>query len=160
MKLAFYKGKSITSRLIRWKTRGEYSHVAVIFDDGRVLEAWQGTNSVRWIKSLSDGHTPGTEVVIFDIDAPVNEEAALKFAESQIDKPYGYRTILKFLTNTSGDNKDAWICSEIALAICIAGGAPLLARVDAYKISPVTLSWSPLLKFNSTVVTENANASK
>lgn len=153
MKLAFYKGKSIISRLIRWKTRGEYSHVAVMFDDGRILEAWQGTNSVRWIKSLSDGHTAGTVVDIYDIDALVMEDAALKFAESQIGKQYGYRTILKFLSNTSGDDKDEWICSEIALAIAIAGGVPLLARVDAYKISPAMLSWSPLLKFSEVEIT-------
>lgn len=153
MKLAFYKGTSLISRLIRWKTRGEYSHVAVMFDDGRILEAWQGTNSVRWITSLSNGHTEGTKVDIFDIDTLLMEDAALKFAKAQIGKPYGYRTIFKFLTNTSGDNKNAWICSEIALATAIAGGVPLLARVDAYKVSPVALSRSPLLKFNSTITT-------
>jgi len=153
MKLAFYKGTSLVSRLIRWKTRGKYSHVAVIFNNGKILEAWQGTNSVRWISSLSDGHTPGTKVDIFDIDTLLMEGAAEKFAKSQVGKEYGYRTILKFLSNTSGDNKDEWICSEIALAIAIAGGVPLLARVDAYKISPAMLSWSPLLTFNSQEIT-------
>ena len=153
MKLAFYRGKSIISRLIRWKTRGKYSHVAVMFDNGRILEAWQGTNSVRWINDLSDGHTPGTKVDIYDIDTLLMEDAAFKFAEKQIGKEYGYRTIAKFLTNTSGDNREAWICSEIALAVAIAGGVPLLARVDAYKVSPVSLSWSPLLKFNSSITT-------
>jgi len=154
MKLAFYQGKSIISRLIRWKTRGKYSHVAVIFDDGRILEAWQGTNSVRWINSLSDGHSPGTKVDIYDIDAPLNKARAKAFAQKQMDKPYGYRAILKFISNTSGDNENAWICSEIALATAVAGGCQLLARVDAYKVSPVMLSWSPLLKFNSTMETK------
>ena len=125
-----------------------------MFDNGKILEAWQGTDSVRWITDLSDGHTPGTRVDIFDIEAPLDEAAAFKFAESQIGKEYGYRTIAKFLTYTSGDDPDEWVCSEIALAIARAGGVPLLARVDAYKVSPVTLSWSPLLEFNSTIITK------
>mgnify|MGYP003388997292 CR=1 FL=1 len=154
MQLAFYKGKSIISKLIRWKTRGVYSHVAVVFSKYDVLEAWQGTNSVRWIKSLSAGHTSGTPVDIFDLDAEVDIKAALAFAQAQIGKKYGYRTILKFLTGTSDDSQNDWICSEIALAIVRAGDVNLLARVDAYKVSPVALSWSPLLKFNKQVVTE------
>jgi uncharacterized protein YycO len=93
-------------------------------------------------------------VDVFDIDSPLNMVKARDFAESQIGKPYGYRAILKFLTNTSGDNKEAWICSEIALAAARAGGVNLLARVDAYKVSPVMLSWSPLLKYSHTETTD------
>ena len=141
------------SRMIRWGTRGPYSHVSVMFADGKILEAWSGTNSVRWMTSLSDGHTEGTKVDIFNIDAPVNESGSQGFAQSQVGKPYGYRTVLKFLTNTPGDKKDEWICSEIALATVLAGGCALLARVDAYKVSPVTLSWSPILKLDRTLVT-------
>jgi uncharacterized protein YycO len=151
MKLAFYRGKSIVSKLIRWKTRGVYSHVAVMFDNGKILEAWQGTDSVRWIDSLANGHRAGTLIDIYTVDAPIDEERAFRFAESQIGKEYGYRTIAKFLTNTSGDDPDEWICSEIALAVAAAGGVPLLARVEAYKVSPVTLSWSPFLKLTGQV---------
>lgn len=154
MKVAFYKGKSLTSKLIKWKTRGPYSHASIIFGNGDILEAWESTNSVRYIKNLSDGHTPGTEVDIFDITLPVDETAARAFADAQLGKKYEYRLIAKFITNTNGNNPDKWVCSEISLELVAHGGVSLLERVPAYKVSPVTLSWSPLLKFDKTVITK------
>jgi len=157
MRLAFYKGKSLVSRLIRWKTRGKYSHVAIMFDDGRILEAWHAPSSVRWIKSLCDGHTAETPVDIFTITPDLDEVAAIEFAQRQVGKEYGFLKILKFLTNTSGDNPDTRICSEIALAVARAGGVDLLARVGAYKVSPSMLSWSPHLAYDKTVKTTKSN---
>ena len=154
MKLAFYKGNSLVSHLIRWKTRGPYSHVAVMFDNGGILEAWQGSDSVRWIDSLSDGHTPGTAVDVYSVNVGYDELDAYLFARSKVGQPYGYRTVLKFLTYTSGDDPASWICSEIALEVVRKAGVDLLSRVDAYKVSPVMLSWSPLLTLEKTVVTQ------
>jgi len=154
MQLAFYRGTSLLSRFIRWKSRGKYSHAAILFSNGECLEAWHATNSVRWITNLGDGHTNGTQVDIFDLPESLNEAAAKDFAQQQIGKKYGLKEVLMFLTNTSGDNPNNWFCSEIALAIARAGGINLLARVDAYKVSPSMLSWSPYLVFNETLKTK------
>lgn len=153
MKIALYQGKSIISKLIKWKTRGVYSHASIIFSDGKVLEAWQGSNSVRYINNISDGHSEGTPVDIFKIDCDVDEESARKYADSLIGKKYGFWTIVQFLIGTSGDDKNKWICSELALDVVRKGGVGLLARVDAYKVSPVCLSWSPLLKLARSTMT-------
>ncbi|MEW4983088.1 MAG: hypothetical protein AB1Y26_07635 [Cycloclasticus sp.] len=156
MRLAFYKGKSLSSRLIRRKTRGKYSHVGIIFSDGRILEAWFSTNSVRWIDNLSDGHTEGTEVDIFEINGQVDEAAGLKFALKQVGMPYGHMKIIRFMTYTNRGNPFNWICSEIALALVRTAGVSLLARVEAYKVSPSMLSWSPYLIFSETITTTKA----
>jgi hypothetical protein len=47
-----FRGKGVISTLIRWQTRGEYSHAALLMPDGMIVESWQGAG-VR-VTSLSD----------------------------------------------------------------------------------------------------------
>ena len=64
IKIIAYKGRSLTSKAIKLLTRSEYSHVAFMFDDGSVVEAWDN-HGLRKVSSISEQHSPNTEVDVF-----------------------------------------------------------------------------------------------
>jgi len=152
MKFAFYKGTSIISKAIRWYTRGQYSHVAVILDDGRIIEAWHNPASIRIINSLSEGHTKGTVVDIFEVKLE-DEAAAINYALSCIGIKYDFLGIFGFISHKDLDNRGKMFCSEFAMNICLKGKTKVLRRVPSYKVSPSYLSTSPLFKYVRTIKT-------
>lgn len=145
MKLAFYRGRSFISRLIRWVTWGKYSHVAVILDDGRILEAWHEPNGVRWIEHLGEGHQPGTLVDVFTVPPLRVPLASMFAAEQMIGARYDFLGILGFAFRRRLHVRGKWFCSEAAAHICWSGGVSLIRGVPEYKISPSLLASSPLL---------------
>jgi hypothetical protein len=145
VKLAFYEGRSFVSRLIKWVTWGKFSHVAVILDDGRILEAWHNPSAVRWIKHLGEGHEPGTSVELFDLPELPHLGAAEVLAQASIGAKYDFWGILGFVLRRRTHNRRKWFCSELAATICKVGGVDLIARTPPWKISPSMLATSPLL---------------
>lgn len=150
MEIALYRGVSRTSRLIRWWTRSEYSHAALILDDGRIVEAWHKPlltgGAVRVIMDLSDGHTPNTPVDIFDLTGLTYQQAAVakSFALLQLGKKYDWGAILGFITRTqSTGNQDKWDCSELIYAALSAAGYQLLDYMNPCEASPGDLARSP-----------------
>lgn len=152
MKLAFYRGRSFISRAIRWFTRGEYSHVAPILPDGRIIEAWHNPSRVRFINHLGDGHARGTQVDVFSFDVPY-PESATAFAESAVGMRYDFAGVLGFLTRRNSNRRNRVFCSELAMMVAKAGGTVLLQNVSDWKVSPSMLAMSPLLRFEGSVIT-------
>lgn len=152
MRLAFYRGRSLISLAIRWFTRGDYSHVAIILDDDRIVEAWHDPAEVRFINHLGDGHEPGTVVDVFAFE-PAYPASATEFAAAAVGMRYDFAGVLGFLTKRSADKQDRVFCSELAMMTAKAGGAVLLQNVQDWKVSPSMLAMSPLLKFQGSVVT-------
>jgi len=155
MKIALYKGKSWMSSLIKWQTRGVYSHAAVLFNDGTVVEAWQlGGQGVRLIKDLGDKHEKGTPVDIYEVQVSKPQYDAIKeFLLNQVGKKYDWTAIIRFLTKAKGDNPDKWICSELVFAAFAHAGIALLARTKPHEVSPVLLGRSTHLKLLESVET-------
>lgn len=152
--IAMYRGRSKLSRLIRWWTRGPYSHAAIVTTAGTVIEAW--TKGVREVASVSTDHAPGTQVDLFAVEGLTPERAKVMedFARAQIHKAYDYRGLFGFLTRSTHDNEKAWFCSELAVAALRYGGLrPFSDMAPAWKVSPTVLAWSPGLQYVRSVVT-------
>jgi uncharacterized protein YycO len=144
--IALYKGRSLLSRLIRWRTWSEYSHAAWVCPDGSVIEAWKG--GVRHAPGPLVQHEPGTEVDLFEVKGLCVAKAwrVQEFLLRQIGKPYDYAGILGFVLAAKTENPDCWFCSELVFAALKGVGVELLSRVPPWKVSPGMLAVSPFLK--------------
>jgi hypothetical protein len=103
--------------------------------------------SVYRRKGVDDGHTPGTMIDIYYIDAPIDTSAARQFLEAQRGKPYDFRGIMGFVTRRNSAHPDRWFCSELVFAAARAGGVDLLDRVEPRKVTPGMLEYSPHLRY-------------
>jgi len=159
--LAFYRGRSPVSRLIRLVNWGPYSHVAVgCFETGHVWEAWH-RGGVSRVDSWDANHTANTLVDLFAVHVTTEQRALITgFLNSQVGKPYDFLGCLHFVTRRPeyAWQQRLWFCSELAHAAFIAGGIHLLARVPSYKVYPAMLSYSPLLRPLGSIVTVSVPA--
>ena len=154
IKIAQYKGKSFTSKVIKRVTKGEYSHTAIILEDGRIIEAWQGCNKVRVISDLSEGHSPGTPVDIYNVSMnSAQKKRFTEFVEAQIGKKYDYKGLVGFYFNSGVQNEDKWFCSELFAAACIYAEAYILHNLLPYQTSPHLASVSPKTHYIKSTVT-------
>lgn len=150
IRIAQYKGRSFTSGIIKFVTRGEYSHTAIMLDDGRIIEAWQGDNKVRIMRSLSDGHKPGTPVDIYELPMNANEELVFKrYILGKVGIKYDYLGLLAFFLNKKAwDRVDRSFCSKLFYAAYVRTGKRLFADdVEPWQVSPsmITRTAAPIL---------------
>ena len=149
--VALYRGTSVVSRLIRWRTWSDYSHAAWVCEDGTVLDAWQ-KGGVRHVANISIGHKPGTPVEFFQADLTPREIGRIKaFLRKQVGKKYDWHGVLKFISRrrTTADQQKKWFCSELISAAFAYADCRLLVRIRDEQVSPGLLSFSPLLKRHS-----------
>ena len=133
------------SGLIRWQTRSEYAHVALLSaDGGRIIEAMEGCGVRARLITEEDK----AQWQLFDVEG-MTEAAWVKtwsFAIYQIGKGYDYLDILRFIIPApTKANQKRWFCSELVMAALSQGGINALSRIDPAEVSPGTLSNSPLL---------------
>lgn len=121
MQIAFYKGTSaayfgLYNRLVRWWTRGPYSHVEIVFSDGLSASS-----------SFQDG---GVRFKRIDYDARKWDMVALPQAEEQavrqwfaahVGEEYDVLGNAGFVIDALNDGKRRWFCSE---AVAAALGIP------------------------------------
>ena len=157
MRYILVKGTGIVSKLIRWQTRGQYSHAALLFSDNVVIESRE-----RHYDIATKKHTSGVQKVSFDYwkqligDAPFtvfdvepitnDDESKIRaFAESQIGKPYDYLGVLRFITrkNYQSQPDDKWWCSELVFQ-AIAEVVLLFANTEGWWVNPDLLQRTPL----------------
>lgn len=157
MRIACYKGKSFVSKLIRWFTRSDYSHVAFLLDDGSVIEAWE-KGGVLHNASLRTKHTPKTEVDIFEIVPPLtlNEEADLiGNIRDELGKDYDYWAVMRFLTRQGKPPGvgEKWFCSEFVFEMLHKIGRVLFVNTEPWEVQPGWIPRSTVLKWDRTIVT-------
>lgn len=158
MKFACYKGTSWISKAIRWITRSEYSHVAVILRDTSVIEAWD--SGVRIVRNLSEQHSPGTIVDVYSFMTPLTAEqckAAEDFLRDQIGKHYDWKSVLRFVTKRKSKRDDHWFCSELATQAAMNAGRALFASTEPWEVPPDWIPRSLALKFDYRIITDNPN---
>ena len=147
VKIGQYKGKSLTSRLIKFITRGQYSHTAIILGSGRIVEAWQGSNSVRVIRTLSEGHKAGTPVDIYSVRMGADQERLFReYVEAQIGKKYDYWGIAGFLLRRDLQRGESSFCSEIFAAGCEFAKVRLFNNLLPSQTSPSMITRSPITR--------------
>jgi uncharacterized protein YycO len=151
--IALYKGVSKPSRIIRAFNWSEYSHAAWVDDDGSVYQAW--SKGVTLTRSISEDHTPGTEVHLYTVigETPETREEVRKFMISQLGKKYDWLGILGFVFRAKSlHRRTKWFCSEL-VAEAYASAAHPLVRAPSFKVYPGMLAASPLLKHTGGMIT-------
>jgi uncharacterized protein YycO len=144
MRVLLYRGMSFISKVIQFQTRSQYSHAALQFSDGTVIEAWH-VGGVRKLISPWEGHDKNTQIDVFDINGAVDERAVADFSQQQLGKRYDFVSILRFLDRRNMPKNNAWFCSELVVEQVRIGGIDLLSRIPASHVSPRDLSISPIL---------------
>lgn len=138
--ILLFRGRGIISRLIRWQTRGEFSHVAIRVGKDECIEAWPGAG-VR-LKRITDWSGIRVFVPIVPQRAKI---IAVSYAAQQIGKQYDFLGVLRFVSRRRRDNPGRWFCSELVFASFQHANWELLARSEPWEISPAGLSRSPML---------------
>ena len=144
-----YKGTSFwPSKLIRWMSWSEYSHVAWLMADGSVIEAW--SPKVRQVYSPNFGHKPGTVVDMFEIPVlSIDEQANIEaFLVTKLGASYDWKSVFRFLPRIkqAKSSESKWFCSEIIFDAMKFAGIKLFREIEGYKITPGMLVTSPLLR--------------
>lgn len=121
MKVIFTnKHRSIISILIKILTISKFSHMAVLLDDGYVIDT-TFLSGVR-IQTLEKFSRHYTDRIVRNITLP-DEVAAQEFLYAQIGKPYDWTALLGMaVRNGKWDKDDSWFCSELVEAAIKAGG--------------------------------------
>ena len=155
VRIAQYRGISLVSRIIKLVCRGPYSHTAIMLADDCIVEAWEGSDSVRIIKSLSEGHTPGTVVDVFELPCTTAEEAVMSaFAMDQEGKDYDYLGLKGFYLNKMRKPNDDWFCSKLCAAMTMKADLRLWGRdIEPWQVSPTMITRTERPKFLLSTIT-------
>lgn len=139
--ILLFRGRGIISTLIRWQTRGQCSHAALLMPDGRIIESWQG-DGVR-VKTLSDWDgidrydVPGMSAAQWD--------DAIAFAMAEVGRGYDYWAVIRFISRQRMPDNQRWFCSELVFAAMAHAGARLFERIEPWAVSPGLIAISPRL---------------
>jgi len=161
-----YRGKSPLSRMIRFLTAGDYSHVglAVTMETNGGLRLWAPRFGERpelelgaWGKwpwdvrvevlLIDKEHRPGTEVDLFKLPCTESEaQAIFDFYLENEGAGYDWLGALTCLVRPKAEDKGRWFCSELAYAACLSAGVKLLNEDRPHKVTPRIFFLSPYLK--------------
>jgi len=146
LRVVLFRGKGLLSRLIKWQTRGEFSHAAIA--NGDVLyEAREGAGVRAMLWDAEEKKRHDYE----EYDVPVaNAEQyhdVMRFLQKQLAKPYDYSSVLRFVSRRQASRKSSgkWFCSELVFAALRKGGIELFKNIEPWAVSPQMLSYSPVL---------------
>ena len=106
MIIVFGCNRSWISRLIRWRTGSQWSHVAILDDDeAHVIEAKGGYGVLR--TGLSDFSSRYVSIEYREIEGDINR------AKTLIGKPFDNEGIKGVLFRSFRHCPDSWFCSEL-----------------------------------------------
>lgn len=116
MIIAFYKAThsglpGIYNRLVRWWTKGEYSHCEILFSDGICASSSYMDGGVRFKKIDLDI----TKWDFVRVPDELEVYARIWFITRQKDK-YDLLGNLHFIIGAVPDDKNKWFCSEAVAA--------------------------------------------
>jgi hypothetical protein len=150
--VCLHRGVGLISELIRWHQRGAYSHASLWFPGRGVIESreFKGVRALPCLQPSS-----GEVIDLFAIDGITREqeEQLFAFAQRQLGKPYDWPMVWGFVSRSPVEGHESagqWFCSELAFAAPAAAGIELLARIDAWEVSPPILRLAPRLRHHST----------
>lgn len=154
--LAFHQGAGLISTLIKWQTRGEYSHASILVPINdpatltagyRFIESREGIG-VRSLPCLEPAK--GDKFIdLFEIDCDLpNLKHGTDWLFNQVDKKYDYGSVLRFVSRRqqSRTGSGKWFCSELAYAFVAECGLDLFRATEPWEVHPSFLSRSPFLK--------------
>lgn len=133
MQIIFTRRRSLGSALIRLATGSRWSHVSVGISPELVIDATLRHGGVRH-RSRAELLAESSAHEVRDVPLP-DEAAALAWLRAQVGKRYDWTAIVGFVMRRRWADPDAWFCSELAEAACVAGGL-VRFRADAWRLTP------------------------
>lgn len=137
-------------KLICFFSRGKYCHVNVkinntVYD----CRPFRGVHKVNVIDFKR-----GKVVDLYNLSkvSTLQEQKVMKFLESQVGKNYDWVALFGFILYTEEQERNRYTCSELTFTAFKKVGINLLERIHPYKVSPNMISYSPLLKFEETII--------
>ncbi len=143
-RILLFRGRGIISRVIRFRTRSEYSHVAILTPGLMIIEAWQRAGvRTRTLASLGDTD----RIEAFSVPSMTLEQwkDCHEWMLGKVGLKYDYGNVLRFLLRTEPRADERWFCSELVFAGLVHSGTELL-RSLASLVSPHDISLSPLIE--------------
>ena len=137
VRFACFRGISLTSKLIKFWTRGEYSHIAYMFNfkDRILIETW---NNECWSYTLGyENHLPDTPVEIWSKEISPSQYIVVNdfFRNLVKDKTrYDWMGILGFILFKNKDNPEKYFCSEACTEALVE--AEIWPSLKANRIHP------------------------
>jgi len=147
VKIALFKSRSLIGRLIRWQTRGEFSHAALVTESGAVYESREFIG-VRKMPSLASATPKCDKAVLFTVDIDAETEARVaRFCESHLGEPYDYLSVARFISRRkeAASSRSKWFCSELVFDALKYAGVELFRETSGWEVSPDLLKRSPLV---------------
>jgi uncharacterized protein YycO len=164
MRIGLYKGHSLLNKLVRFFSRGEYNHAALIFDDDSCIEADPFKGVYFHKKYYDDIDQKNYIIKIYEIkQTPKQSKTIESFAKDQVGKKYDFRAFLGFLFYTTKETRKErgkWTCSELVFASFQKAHINLLNQVSAWKVSPSMIGFSPKLILQETSIISNEKIKK
>jgi uncharacterized protein YycO len=149
LRFGAHVGTGVVSRLIRWQQRSDVSHISLIDNDNRLIEAleFRGVTDVRTLESVrNEQRVDVFSVMVF----PDQQRRAIEWARQQVGKRYDYLSVLRFVTRRDArEHNGKWFCSELAFVAAQQAGVALLERISPSEVSPGHFVMSPLLTHES-----------
>lgn len=142
--LRFIKNSGFISRAIGWETwgaGGSWSHV-----EFKLHDAYMGSQAPDGVQIRPLNYCDTTSEFHCSVSVTGDQyRKVMYFLFQQKGKPYDYKSILGFLIKRDWRATDSWFCSELVAAAFEHAGIPLLRTEECNRVSPSTLSLSPLL---------------
>ena len=125
----------IGSWLIRKKTKSEFSHTAIYFPNGRVLEA--GFKNGVAFTTLPKFISHHSFVIAIHIDTN-RADKLYRAGQAEEGKDYDLTAIFGMLANRDWQEDDQWFCSELIAFILKVAGLYLeeIALLDPHAVTP------------------------
>lgn len=130
--LRFTTGTGPIARLIRWRTRGPWSHVSVLVSE---LDHYKEYEAQRWhgVRSFTP-HSGGRLVQV----SAVPTRKVRKFLDGELGSGYDWGAAVSIALSgyVGREHPDRWHCAELALAAIRAGGCDPLPENPAFSVHP------------------------
>jgi len=155
--ILLYKGESFTSRLIQWRTKSPYSHVAVVVEPAIDLGIESNTGHQSGVRAFDLKGLDSMRVDVFRVkdEFAVDKEKVISFLVGHLGASYDYSGVfwlatLKLFNLRSQANrfqkKKDYFCSELVYEAFREGGLDVVPQVGEADItSPSDIAQSPRL---------------
>lgn len=122
--------------LIRWLTGSQWSHCAIVSDDGvmAVEATWPRVRMVP-VEKIMRAHTKN---LVIDIPC-ANPALAFDHAMDQVGKPYDLTALIGWLSGRDWQEEDSWFCSELVAFAFAQAGSPLFRDGTMSRVTPQNL---------------------
>lgn len=142
-RVLLFTGGDPIAWVVRWQTRSDYSHAAILIPGtNTVVESYPGSG-VRE-RELTGRDWERCHAFRVEGMTARQWEAAVAFCESQLGMGYDWRSVFKFLTRTAAKENGKWFCSELVFKALEKTFRRVL-QMSAEYVNPGHLAASPLL---------------